>query len=307
MADDNPKSAERRMPIEFGVIFAPSTWSAIERFRKFVGPPFKSERDLRKGVNTTAGHLHKFEVLAGLANKLAPTLAEDNAELEERGHTPAARSKEYAAVVETLICSLYSAIDGIRLAIYGVYKGIAKVQKGSNGELFENAHDKKYGAGFPEPIRVALAEAQADWFPTLRKYRTELIHGEVGSCHLDKASGNIRYMHTGLGSAARAMVIEDIVAELVRLHKAVYCLAESVYGYLYRQLDQITHRTVCGFYKGRMYEREVTPEPDVSFQSGVCRSLSWFENQPGYECPLRTCCGAYARAKHPGPQPPASE
>jgi hypothetical protein len=293
---DEPTKPERRVSTAFGLTFAPWRWSAMERLRPFVGPPFKVERDVRKGVRMSDGHLGKFRILVRLANDHAPTMEQDRAELEAHGHTPALRSKEYAALVETLICSLYSAIDGIRLAIYGAYKGISKVQKGSNGELFDLASKKNYGPGFPEPIRAALDEANKTWFPDLRKYRTELIHGEVGSCHLDSKTDKIIYMHSALGSATRALVIKDICAELSRLHASVFDLAEKVYGYLFTQLEPVTRRTICGFYKGRVYERDVAPSPGLSLDSGTCRSLTWFEKEPGYECPLRGECGAYARA-----------
>jgi hypothetical protein len=296
MMPDDPSKLERGVSTAFGLTFVPWRWSAIERLRPFVGPPFKVERDVSKGVRMTDGHLGKFRILVTLANDQAPTLEQDRAQLEARGHTSALRSKEYAALVETLICSLYSAIDGMRLAIYGAHKGISKVQRGSNGELFEIASGKKFGPGFPEAIRLALDEANKSWFPDLRRYRTELIHGEVGSCHLDSKTDKIVYMHSSLGSATRALVIEDICAELSRLYTSVFDLAERVYGYLFTQLDPVTRRIVCGFYRGRLYERDVAPAPDLSFDSGTCRSLTWFEKEPGYECPLRGECGAYARA-----------
>jgi hypothetical protein len=146
-------------------------------------------------------------------------------------------------------------------------------------------------------IGESLAEANKTWFPDLRRYRTELIHGEVGGCHLDSKSGKITYMHSALGTPTRALVIEDICAELSRLYAGVYDLAQVVYGHLYTLLEPIPQRTVCGLYKGRVYERDVAPTADLSFDSGTCRSFTWFEKTPGYECPLRDRCGAYARVK----------
>lgn len=293
---DQPTKPDRRVSTEFGLMFAPWQWTAIERLGRFVGPPFKVERDVEKGVRMTDGHLSKFRILVGLLNDQAPRLDQDRAELETYGYSRALRSKEFAALVETLICSLYSAIDGIRLAIYGAYKGIPKVQRGSNGKLFSLASEKEYGPCFPEQIRAPLDDANKTWFSNLRMYRTELTHGEVGSCHLDSETGKIRYMHNALGSATRSMVIEDICAELSHLYASVFDLAEQVYGYLFTQLEPVTRRTVCGFYKGRVYERDVAAAPDISFGSGACCSLNWFEKEPGYECPLRSKCGAYARA-----------
>jgi hypothetical protein len=132
---------------------------------------------------------------------------------------------------------------------------------------------------------------------------TQLIHGDVGSCHLDLKTGKIVSMHSALGSATRALVIEDICAELSRLYGSVFDLAEQVYGHLFSELEPLPRRTICGFYKGRVYERDVAPAPELSLHSGTCRSLSWFEKEPGYECPLRGECGAYARAVEQRCQP----
>jgi hypothetical protein len=43
----------------------------------------------------------------------------------------------------------------------------------------------------------------------------------VGGCHLDSKTDKIIYMHSSLGSAKWALVIEDICAELSRLYKGV--------------------------------------------------------------------------------------
>lgn len=294
--ESEPSAGERRVSTDFHLVFAPEQWSATQRLSAFVGPPFKVERDVAKGVRTTQGHLGKFRIIVELANKHAPTLQQDRAELDADGFTPAIRSKEYTALIETLICSLYSAIDGIRLAIYGAYKGISRVQRGSNGQLFDLASKKKYGPGFPETIRSALDDANRSWFPDIRRFRTELIHGEVGDCHLDSETKKIKYMHGALGTARRALVIDDICAELTRMYTSVFNLAEQVFGYLYSQLEPVTRQTICGIYQGRVYLRDVAPGPDLSFDSGICRSLQWFEKESGYECPLRSRCGAYSRA-----------
>ncbi len=35
---------------KFGLIFNPEGWSNIDKFTKFVGPPFSGKRDLTKGI-----------------------------------------------------------------------------------------------------------------------------------------------------------------------------------------------------------------------------------------------------------------
>lgn len=106
--------SEGRVSTEFLLFFAPEQWTAVTKFRLFMGPPFEVSRELSKGANTADNHLAKFNVLAGLARRLKEQLAEDEAELAERGHSSARRSKEFAALVEALFCELYAALDGVR-------------------------------------------------------------------------------------------------------------------------------------------------------------------------------------------------
>src|SRR5262249_12474910 len=158
------------------------------------------------------------EILAGIANRLAQDLHLDNAELQEGGHTPAMRSKEYAAIVEALITTLYSALDGLRRTLYGAYKKVRRVQNSSNERMFNLASEGESGEGFPQPIREALAKANATWFPELCRIRTELIHRELGSSHWDPQTDKIFYIHGGLGSPTRAHLIDDVPKMLTDMH-----------------------------------------------------------------------------------------
>ena len=56
---------------------------------KLMGPPFPLRGEVLEGAHAVLGHLGKFETLAGLANRLAPQLIEDQKELERDGYTPA--------------------------------------------------------------------------------------------------------------------------------------------------------------------------------------------------------------------------
>jgi hypothetical protein len=287
---------ERRVSTDFGLVFIPEQWPSVRKFRQFMGPPFKVDRDLATGANAAENHLAKFSVLAGLANRLGDQLAEDAAELAEKGHTPASRSKEFAALVETLFCELYAVLDGIRGTLFSAYKKVRGVQNKSTGRLFKKAKDKEYGPGFPEDIRAALASAFDSWFPRLRSIRTEVTHGGTGTCHLDSKTDKICYIHGGLGSATRAFVIEDVVEELNGKAASVTALVEAVYRPLFSLLEPVDRRVECGFYKGRCYERVVSPSAGLSFHSGQCFSRGWFETEVGYECPMRGVCEAYQRA-----------
>jgi hypothetical protein len=277
----------------FLLFFAPEHWSSVQKFRHFMGPPYTVNRELATGTQAAEGHHMKFLVLAALANRLQETLAEDRAQLDQEGYTPASRSREFAALTETLICELYACLDGIRSVFFSVYKGARGVQKKSTEQLFTRAHTNAYGPEVPQEVQHGLATAYTTWFPQLRRLRSELTHGDVGSCHLDPQSGVITYMHPNLGTASQALVIPDIVGQVNSFAQSVFELMETIFGYLYAQLHSVERRLSCGFYKGRVYERYVTPGPELSFASGRCFSKVWFEQEAGCACPMRHRCGAY--------------
>lgn len=280
---------------QFQMFFAPHAWSAVRRFSHFVGPPFE-DKEVAKGARVAVNHLDKFEVLAGLTNRQAPTLLDDRIELDRNGFSPALRSREFAALVETLVSELYSSLDGVRRALFGAYRNVEGVQNKSTERLFKRAAEREYGDSFPEWIRERLAAAYLSWFPSLRRLRTEFSHGDVGSCHLDRQSGRVAYVHQGLGTRSRAMAIEDVVGVVNALARDVVLLIDAVFDDLYNRLEPVERRCMCGIYKGRIYERVVMPERGLTVGSGRCFSRSWFDAETGYECPLRTTCGAYARA-----------
>jgi hypothetical protein len=226
-------------------------------------------------------------------------LAEDPVEINKYGHSPAVRSREFAAITETLFCELYAALDGLRRTLFGAYHSVRGVQKDSTEKLFRKAKDKKYGPEFPEDIRAILASAYAAWFPRLRSIRSAVTHGEVGYCHLDAKTQTVSYMHQGLGTAARAMGIKDVVGEVNSHFLAVSKLVESVYRFLCSKLQPVEKNFVCGVYQARIYQRIVAYSTDISFHSGRCATWELFEKEPGTECPLLEFCGAYKRAKTP--------
>lgn len=287
---------ERRVCTDFLLMFAPKHWSSVTKFRQIMGPPFNVNKELAKGVNTAENHLAKFSVLAGLANRLRHQLAEDEAELNERGYSTASRSKEYAALVEALFCELYASLDGVRRSLFGAYRKVRGVQNKSTKTLFVRASESKYGPEFPSDICAALTSAFDSWFPRLRRIRTEVTHGDVGSCHVDNETRKAVYIHGGLGSNTRAFVIEDVETELNSLAASVSNLIENVFASLCAKLEPVKKRVMCGIYKGRCYERIVATKPNLSFDDGCCTSRRWFETEAGYECPMRENCGAYHNA-----------
>lgn len=297
--------AEKKVSNDFGIVFRPEDWAPLERFRTFIGEPFLDDHELDRGAKGVSDYLGKFEILAGLANRLAEDLHLDHSELQARGHTPAIRSKEYAAIVEALITTLYSALDGLRRTLYGAYKKVRRVQNSSNERMFKLATERGYGDGFPEPVREALAEANATWFPEFCRIRTELTHRELGSCHWDAKTRKIFYMHGGLGSPTRAHVIDDVPEMLSDMHANVYGLVQRIFRFLAEQLVPVERVVTCGIYRGRIYQRKVALTPDMTFHSGFCQSRRWFDKPEEHDkCPLRGCCGAYARV---GPPPPGDQ
>ncbi len=283
------------LPNVFLLQFAPEDWSSLGKLQRFAGPPLPDNGNVHGGLRDCGSHLEKVEVFWGIAEKLRPNLALDRAELERLGGTSNQNSREYAAVCESVVLALYSAIDGVRTFIYGAYPKVQGVQKGSNEDLFKRAKECKYGAGFPEAIRAWLAEDYEEWFTSLRTLRTVLSHGATGSCHLDNEAGNIRYFNEGLRKGPRANFIEDIEATLRLYQTKVTELIEAVAQYHLALLQPVPVFQMCGTYKARWYSRMVSYRLGMTIQNGQCMSYDWFETETGYYCPLASQCDAYQR------------
>ena len=281
---------------KFRLMFAPDHWTALGKLKAFLGPPFRDSRELQNALQASVDRARRFETLAALANRLQPSLLEDLEELERTGFTPAQRSSEFAALIEVLLCELYAVLDALRYTLYWAYPTVRGVQKKSTSKLFSRASEGQYGEDFPKEIVVMLKTAYNDWFLELRRFRTELTHGGTGSCHIDKDSHRVKYIHSGLGSTHRALVIDDVVGKVNELTGKVFVLMRGVGDYMYRQLRGEEKIQFCGIYKGRMYTRRVAPSPDLTWQSGICDAKRWFEEKPEFHCPLANRCEAYARA-----------
>jgi len=120
-------------------------------------------------------HLDKVDVLWRVSQTLRPNLAIDREELDRLGGTSNTHSQELAAVYESIVCALYSALNGLRTFLFGVHRNVKGVQNGSNGKLFDRAQEAKYGPGFSEEVRALLSAARNTWFLRLREIRTEEI------------------------------------------------------------------------------------------------------------------------------------
>lgn len=275
--------------------FAPERWTAPGKFLRFDGPPFAVSRQLNDAVRSCADHIDKYETFAALATDLQSGLHLDREELDRDGHTPATRSRQYAAMVEVLICELYSMLDGLRYTLFAIYRRCRGVQQNSTNQLFARAASRGYGADFPDALRVPLAAAYTDWFPELRRLRTAFTHGGLGSCFPSPDSNRITYMNSSLGDSATAHVIPDIVALVNRLANGVFALLRAAFGYLYSRLEPVPSEQSCGVYRNRFYMRKVVPTSDLNRGSGVCASRGWFDAEPDFRCPLANTCEAYHR------------
>jgi hypothetical protein len=276
--------------------FQPAHWTPAGKFLKFLGPPFNRTRVLNEAIQSCADHTRKYETFAELAAELAPKLALDRDELESQGYSPAARSRQFAALIEVLVCELYSVLDGIRYTTFHIYRKVRGVQSGSTSKLFSKASERSYGEEFPEELLTLFDAAYRDWFLELRRLRTAFTHGGLGSCSLSQDRTVIAYINQSLGSDAIAHVIPDIVAHLNALAIAVFKLTHDFFEYHYGQLQQNDSSQFCGFYRGRGYMRNAKPEPNLAWDSGICSSRGWFDNESEYMCPLANECAAYRRA-----------
>jgi hypothetical protein len=169
-------------------IYMPEQWDYVERFAKWHGSPFPVSPMLSSGLQAITGHRKKLETVSKRATQLLPELMEERSQLDKQGYSNGAKASEFTALLETSVCELYACLDGLRSSIYGIYERLQGVQRKSTEKLFKNAVEDKYGAGFPPEICDLLKLAYECWFLDLRRVRTELTHGTVGYCWVEKDS-----------------------------------------------------------------------------------------------------------------------
>jgi hypothetical protein len=276
----------------FIVTFYPEGWNHAKKFQAFLGSPFPVKGELKKGTNTVNGHFQRLQHVLTIANRILVTLPEDARELDETGMSPALRCQEFALLVETMYCEMYSCLDGLRRCVYGIYRNVRKVQNGSTEKFFKLAPE--YGPEFPESFRSKLTDSYGSWFPQLREIRTEVTHGEVGSCYFDRDKKTVTYFQPGINRNERDLIVEDVVSKLNELQENVNELVEHFFKFWYQQLEVRERVVHCGMWNAKMYARIVAPEPGLTFASGCCDSVNWFKDEPHYACPMRENCGAYS-------------
>lgn len=280
--------------LPFLLIYAPEHWDYVARFAKWHGEPFKNTHDLSKGLSTITGHRSKFQTLAKQATRLVPEIVQERNLLNERGYSTGDKAREFTGIIETLICELYSCLDGLRTCIHAIYRHVQGVQKKSTEKMFSRAAEEKYGDGFPPELCTFLKTAYEDWYLDLRRIRVELTHGRLGSCSIQDDQ-RICYIHQGLGSQNRAFIINDIIDWVNRYANHVNLLLNTICKFWFDQLEPREVLEPCGVYQGRMLMRAIEITEPITQDSGLCGFRDAFEDEPGWACPLRHTCGAYER------------
>lgn len=272
-------------------MFAPEQWGQVNRFSKFASTTYKFTDVQRRALSGVATHLNKARTLHALAIRLRPNLEIDEAEIEANGWTPALHAHELSTVIEACMTEIYSSIDCTASVLFAVYGATTRGFKKSTSGMFKNF--EKFSGSFPDEIKVALRSAT--WFRSLRYLRDELTHLDTGSCHNDRQTGIVNYMHTDMKVGEMCLIIDDIFSWLATTWDEVNRFIGSVFVHLNATLQDGQVMQMCGVVEGRILMRVVSAHEPLSFDSGVCMSRHWFDRPDEPSCPFKDRCGAYER------------
>jgi len=271
------------------IFFAPQYWGELTKFNRFYHSTYSFKPFINVAVKGAESHFDKFTTLYGLAIKLKPMLSEDEKELKEKGFSKAIRSKELSSVIESAFIELYASLNCMMKVLSGVFNNYKGIPSDSTRKLFRNAREGKIDTRVPSTITDILKNAT--WFDDLRKIRDELVHSEIGFC--SNANDIITYIHPNLESNGKALVINDVLAELDKYKNYVNILLGRIYHTLNESLNDKKVEQVCGMAYGRILMRKVAFKEAKDFNSGECISYTWFEKEENPTCPFANDCGAY--------------
>ena len=274
-------------------MYAPEQWGTLEKFNKFYNSTHSLSDTGKRSVSGAINHFHKAITLRDLAIKLIPNLEEDEKELNENGYSRAINSKEISAVIEGVILELYSSVDCTRKVITEIYSNYQGIPD-STRKYFQNIMKGKIDPKFPEQLVIAVTEAT--WYSGFRMIRDELTHHDTGSCHKDRETGKVGYMHTGIKIKDKPLIIDDIFQKLEQTFSEVNQFVGRVFAYLYSELNDTPVTQMCGIFDGRAYTRLVSPSQAVDFHGGICESHKWFDLEENPTCIFASECGAYKNA-----------
>jgi len=275
----------------FKLSFLPEKWDSFTKFKSFKCDSPKKYQYYLLGISSINDHKEKFKVLAEITEDIVSGFEIEQKEFEEHGHSTLKYSRRYAAIIECLIMELYAVLDGLKNIIYSLYPKVQGIPKDKVSKLFTNAKEGKTGIDFPIKLKDLLVQAHDDWYLILRKYRTLFTHGNLGNCTIDKINNTISYIHRGLGTSDKKIVIEDITQYVNDSYVNCFTLVNNFFDYFYNNLQMSSTKILCGFYQGLGYQRLIEPEDNLTFNSGICLSSKY--KTP---CPLKDNCQAYNRA-----------
>ena len=277
-----------------GIIFAPDKWGEVRKFNNFATSTYILPHRANVALRGIDGHFEKYTILREISQSMASKLVEDDEELAKHGYSRAVRSKELAAVIDTLFCELYSVVDCTRTVIGAIYGNLQNIPTGSTSRLFKKAGENIIDEKVPLEIRNALKEAQNDWFPRLKNIRDTINHYGIGSC--SENEGKISYYNELLEKKINNVLItEDAFQEIEKYAENVNKFIERIFRCLYLTLNDIETIQNCGLFDSFIYQRTVSPSEAKDFNSGKCKSFESFEKGSMPKCPLINRCGAYAR------------
>jgi hypothetical protein len=274
-------------------LFAPELWGQVDFFSKLYSETYKFSEREQRALAGVAQHFEKALIFQRLANKLKPSLAVDQAELDQRGFTPATNSRELGTVIEATILELYSSIDCTAKVLRAIYGTTSRGFKESTRSLFKNFENIR--GTFPNEIKEIIREVT--WYVDLLHLRDELTHLGTGSCHLDEKTTSVRYMHVGLKTNGKPLIVDDVFTWLSNLIEAINRFLGLIFHFLRKTLKSTRVMLPCGFVEGRFLMRYVIPTEEITFASGECGSYQWFEQPDAPTCPFVEHCGAYARTR----------
>jgi hypothetical protein len=189
---------------------------------------------------------------------------------------------------------LYSSLDCARQVVAAIYKSTCQGFPDSTRKTFQNLRDGKL-TGLPETIEETFK--RADWYWELLHMRDALTHSDVGMCRASSDTGLISYSHSGILHRGEELQVTDIFERMEFLGDKVNRFLGEIFHYLYSQLKQEPVMQVCGIFGGRIYHRQVAPEPSLGFHSGVCGTIAYENSVEGRRCPFAGECGAFTRAQ----------
>ncbi|MES3054562.1 hypothetical protein O6V14_02855 [Sphingomonas faeni] len=272
-------------------MFAPERWGQVDRFRTLSSTTYNFRGHEKRVLAGVENHFHKALTLFGMAERLLPSLAIDESELEEKGFTSAQNARNLAAVLEGVITELYSVVDCTAKVLHIIYGPTSRGFRESTRRLF--AETQGISGSFPDRLKVLIGASE--WYEDLRKIRDELTHRDVGSCSHDRETGLVRYYHSSLWDGERLKPIEDVFGWARDSIDAVNFFIGTVFHELNSNIVAGTVTQMCGMVQGRMLMRLLDAAEPIDFNNGACLSAQWFDKPDEPRCPFVDNCGAYNR------------